>query len=70
MKIRELQEQLSKFDPEADIITFNRTSNRWFKTGEVSNYPLKKVSDIYDNCGNYAKKQLDNFNKEDVTFFF
>lgn len=70
MKVKDLIEALNKMDPEANIITFNRTSRRWFKTEDISNYPLKTVEEIYDNCGEYGKKQLDAFDKTDVTFFF
>lgn len=70
MKIKELIEKLSTFNPEAEIITFNRTSNRWIKTTGVDNYSIKKVSETYENCGDYAKKQLDHFSKDDITFFF
>jgi len=70
MKVKDLVEALSKMNQESDIITFNRTSHRWFKTDDIRNYPIKTVEEIYGNCGDYAKKQLDNFQKTDVTMFF
>ena len=70
MTAKELIDVLSKFDQNANIITFNRTSHRWFKTGAANNYPAKTVEEIYEKCSPYAKKQLDSFNKNDVTFYF
>lgn len=70
MTKKELIEMLDKYSDDAQIITFNRTSNRWFKTGTPDNYPINTVSEMKERCNNYAKKQLEKFNDNDITFFF
>jgi hypothetical protein len=70
MTKKELLEMIERFDDDANIITFNRTSNRWFKTGSKENYPMNTVAELKERCNNYAKKQLSKFNDNDITFFF
>lgn len=66
MKVKELIDMLKSVDENAEIISFNKTTNRWFKTTDKSNYPIETVEKVYNRCGKYAKKQLDNMNKSDV----
>ncbi len=70
MTKKELVEKLSVFDDDAEIIAFNRTSNRWFKTGNPDNYPIETVESTISNVGDYGKKQLSKFNMKDIAFFF
>jgi hypothetical protein len=70
MTKKELVDRLSLFDDDAEIITYNRTSNRWFKTGDIKNYPIETVEVTISKVGDYGKKQLSKFNTQDITFFF
>jgi hypothetical protein len=70
MTKKELVEKLSVFDDDAEIITFNRTSNRWVKTGSPENYPIETVETTSQKVGDYGKKQLSKFNPKDIAFFF
>lgn len=70
MTKKELVEMLSKFDDDAEIITFNRTTNRWFKTGKAENYKIETVEETSSKCNSFGKRQLEKFNKKDITFFF
>jgi len=70
MTKKELIEKLSSFPDDAEIITFNRTSERWFKTGSINNYPIETVEDTMKKCGKFGRMQLENFNPKDITFFF
>lgn len=70
MTKRELINMLEKYEDDSEIVTFNRTSNRWFKTGNPNNYPINTVGELKEKCGSFAKKQLEKFNENDITFFF
>ncbi len=70
MTKKELVEKLSVFDDDAEIITFNRTSGRWVKTGSSENYPIETVETTSQKVGDCGKKQLSKFNPKDIAFFF
>lgn len=70
MTVGELREKLSRYSDCANIISYNRTSHRWFKTGTIDSYPISTVEETSENCNDYAKRQLERFNSDDVTFFF
>lgn len=70
MTVGELREKLSHYSDCANVISYNRTSHRWFKTGTVDSYPISTVKETSENCNEFAKRQLERFNSDDVTFFF
>lgn len=70
MTVKELKDKLSNYSDDAEIITYNRTSHRWFKTGSVENYPISTVGDTAKNCNDFSRRQLERFDPDDITFFF
>ena len=66
MTKKELVEMLDEYDDNAEIVTFNYTTFRWYKTNKKENYPIYTVEKLMNICGNNAKKQLNNFNLKDI----
>ena len=68
MTKKELIEKLEKFDDNAEIIAFNYTSFRWYKTEGKENYSFYTVEDLIPKVDGRAKKQLSKFQSNDIAF--
>lgn len=67
MTVKELKDMLGRFPDDRNILTYNRTTHRWFKTGTPDNYAPFAVGEIKNRCGSKARKQLEVFDENDVT---